>query len=168
MRWQNVKSECVRDSPHSGQLTEKRRQDEQDEQDAGMEHQGLTEKIIGCAMKVHSTLGPGFLESVYHSALAHELRKEGLEVECEKAISVKYDGIVVGEFSADILVEGMIVVELKANQALCAADEVQLVNYVVATGVETGLLLNFGAESLEFKRKFRTYRPKQPPKEFIL
>ena len=133
-----------------------------------MEHQDLTEKVIGCAMKVHSTLGPGFLESVYHNALAHELRKEGLEIECEKAIAVKYDRIVVGEFSADMLVEGKVVVELKANQALGAANEVQLVNYLVATGVETGLLLNFDAERLEFKRKFRTYRPKQPPKEFIL
>jgi GxxExxY protein len=146
----------------------KHRQDEQDEQDADMEHQELTEKIIGCAMKVHSTLGPGFLESVYHNALTHELRKEGLEVECEKAITVQYDGIVVGEFSADILAEGRVMVELKANQALSAANGVQLVNYLVATGVETGLLLNFGAERLEFKRKSRTYRPKQPPKDFIL
>ena len=127
----------------------------------------LTEKIIGCAMKVHSALGPGFLESVYHNALAHELRKEGLEVECEKAITVQYDGMVVGAFSADMLVQGRVMMELKANQALGPASEVQLVNYLVATGVETGLLLNFGAERLEFKRKFRTYRPKQPPKEFI-
>ena len=133
-----------------------------------MEENKLTEKIIGCAMKVHSALGSGFLESVYQNALAHELRKEKLEVECEKSIKVQYDGIVVGEFSADMLVEGRLMVELKANQALVTANEVQLVNYLTATGTNAGLLLNFGAERLGFKRKFKTYRPKQRPEDFIL
>ena len=126
-----------------------------------MEDQELTENIIGCAMKVHSTLGPGFLESVYQKALTHELNKAGLKVECEKAIAVHYDGVTVGEFSADMLVEDRVMLELKANQALAPANEVQLVNYLTATGVEIGLLLNFGAERLEFKRKSRTYRPKK-------
>ena len=126
-----------------------------------MEDQELTEKIIGCAMKVHSTLGPGFLESVYQKALAHELRKAGLKVECEKPITVYYDGVPVGDFSADMLVEDRVVLELKANQALAPANEVQLVNYLTATGIEVGLLLNFGGERLEFKRKTRTYRPKK-------
>lgn len=81
---------------------------------------------------------------------------------------VRYDGIVVGEFSADMLVEQSVMVELKANQALAPANEVQLVNYLTATGIEIGLLLNFGAERLEYKRKSRTYRPKQPPTEFTL
>jgi len=126
-----------------------------------MEEQELTEKIIGCAMKVHSTLGPGFLESVYQKALAYELRKAGLKVEGEKPIAVYYDGIPVGDFSADMLVEGRVMLELKANQALAPANEVQLVNYLTATGVEVGLLLNFGAERLEFKRKTRTYLPKK-------
>jgi len=121
----------------------------------------LTQTIIGCAMKVHSMLGPGFLESVYQKALAHELRKAGLKVECEKAITVHYDGVVVGDFSADMLVEDKIMVELKASQAIAPANEVQLVNYLTATRIEIGLLLNFGAEKLEFKRKTRTYRPKQ-------
>jgi GxxExxY protein len=133
-----------------------------------MEEHELTGKIIGCAMKVHSTLGPGFLESVYQKALAHELQKAGLRVECEKPITVRYDGIVVGEFSADMLVEQSVMVELKANQALAPANEVQLVNYLTATGIEIGLLLNFGAERLEYKRKNRTYRPKQSPKDFTL
>ena len=133
-----------------------------------MEEQAFTEKIIGCAMKVHSTLGPGFLESVYQKALANELRKAGLKVECEKPIAVQYDGISVGDFSADVLVEGRVILELKANQALAPANEVQLVNYLTATGIEIGLLLNFGAERLEFKRKSRTYRPKPLPKDFIL
>jgi GxxExxY protein len=133
-----------------------------------MEEQELTEKIIGCAMIVHSALGPGFLESVYAKALAHELRKAGLNVECEKLITVKYDGVVVGEFSADKLVEGKIMVEEKSVQALISAHEVQLVNYLTATGIEIGLLLNFGAQRLEYKRKSRTYRERQPPRDFIL
>jgi GxxExxY protein len=123
-----------------------------------MEEHQLTEKIIGCAMKVHSLLGPGFLESVYAKALAHELRKCGLKVECEKLITVIYDGVIVGEFSADKLVEEKVIVEEKAVQALIPAHEVQLVNYLTATGTEIGLLLNFGAPSLEFRRKSRSYR----------
>ena len=126
-----------------------------------MEDQELTEKIIGCAMKVHSTLGPGYLESVYQKALAHELAKAGLKVECEKPITVHYDHVAVGYFSADMLVEDRIMLELKANQALAPANEVQVVNYLTATRIEIGLLLNFGAARLEFKRKSRTYRPKK-------
>jgi GxxExxY protein len=125
-----------------------------------MEHEKLTEAIIGCAMKVHRTLGPDFLESVYQNALAHELRKAGLQVECEKSIKVTYDGVTVGDFSADMLVEGVVMIENKSAQALNPAHEVQLVNYLTATGIEIGLLLNFGAQQLEFKRKHRTYRPK--------
>ena len=127
---------------------------------AKIEDGGLTEKIIGCAMKVHSELGPGFLESIYQKALVHELEKAGLKVECEKAITVQYDGVTVGDFFADVLVEDGVILELKANHALVPANEVQLVNYLTATGIELGLILNFGAERLEFKRKTRTYRPK--------
>ncbi len=126
-----------------------------------MQHRELTEKVIRCAMTVHQTLGPGFLESVYQNALAYELRKADLEVECERRIQVTYDGIAVGDFSADMLIQGVILVENKAVQALVPAHEVQLVNYLTATGIEIGLLLNFGAERLEFKRKTRTYRPKE-------
>ena len=125
-----------------------------------MEYEHLTEKIIGCAMKVHGTLGPGFLESVYQNALAYELRKAGLKVECEAPLQVLYEGIVVGSFFADICVEGVVLIENKAVQSLAAAHEVQLVNYLTATGIEVGLLLNFGADRLEFKRKHRTYKPK--------
>jgi GxxExxY protein len=126
-----------------------------------MEKEELSAKIIGCAMKVHCALGPGFLESVYQKALAHELEKAGLKAVVEKPITVRYDGVVVGNFSADMLVEETIMLELKANQSLAPANEVQLVNYLTATGIEIGLLLNFGAERLEFKRKTRTYRPKK-------
>lgn len=125
-----------------------------------MEHEALTEQVIGCAMAVHRTLGPGFLEAVYQNALAHELRKAGLETAREKKIQVIYDGIVVGDFFADMLVQGVVMIEIKAIQKLAPTHEVQLVNYLTATGVDIGLLLNFGATSLEFKRKTRTYRPK--------
>jgi GxxExxY protein len=124
-----------------------------------MEDEALTQRIIGCAMAVHRTLGPGFLESVYQKALAHELQKAGLKVACECPIRVSYDGVDVGEFSADMLVEDRILIENKATRLLCAAHEVQLVHYLTATGIETGLLLNFGAESLQFKRKSRMYKP---------
>jgi GxxExxY protein len=133
-----------------------------------MEDQELTQKIIGCAMKVHSALGPGFLESVYQKALAHELRKAGLIVEWERPIAVFYDGVPVGDFSADMLVENRVMLELKANHAIAPANEVQLVNYLTATGIEIGLLLNFGAERLEFKRKTRTYRPRKEGEDFKL
>ena len=117
----------------------------------------LTGKVIGCAMKVHSTLGPGFLESVYEHALAHELRKAGVIFAEQQPIDVFYDGVTVGHFTADLLVQNRLIVELKAAQSLCEAHEVQLVNYLLATGINTGLLINFGAASLEFKRKSRQY-----------
>jgi len=115
----------------------------------------LAGKVIGLAMKVHSTLGAGFLESVYHKALVHELTKAGIPFESEKTLNVVYDGILVGEFAADLLVWNKLIVELKAVQTLATAHEVQTVNYLVATGIDTGLLINFGAERLEFKKKFR-------------
>ena len=111
-------------------------------------------------MAVHRTLGPGFLESVYQKALAVELQQAGLKVVCECPIRVTYAGVNVGDFSADMLVEDRILIENKAVHLLCVAHEVQLVHYLTATGIETGLLFNFGAESLQFKRKSRTYSPK--------
>ena len=120
----------------------------------------LTERIIGSAMKVHQALGPGFLESVYVKALAHELSKAGLQVECQRSIKVIYDGVEVGDFLADMLIQDAVLIESKAVRALAQAHEVQLVNYLTATGLEIGLLLNFGASSLEVKRKYRTYREK--------
>lgn len=111
-------------------------------------------------MKVHQALGPGFLESVYVKALGHELSKTGLLVEYSHAIKVVYDGVIVGNFIADILVEDKVLIESKAVGALKDAHEIQLVNYLAATGLEIGLLLNFGAPSLQIKRKYRTYRKK--------
>jgi len=121
----------------------------------------LCGQAIGAAMKVHSTLGPGFLESVYQSALIWELRKLGLKADAERPITVRYDGQVIGAFTADLLVNDSLIVELKAIQTLSKAHEVQLVNYLAATGLDQGLLLNFGAEGLEFKRKFRLPKNEQ-------
>jgi len=115
----------------------------------------LCGQIIGLAMNVHSTLGPGFLESVYQNALIWELRKGGLRSEAQKPISVKYDGQIVGAFAADLLVNDSVIVEVKAIQALAKPHELQLVNYLTATGLNEGLLLNFGSDRLEFKKKFR-------------
>lgn len=112
-------------------------------------------------MKVHGTLGQGFLESVYQNALALELRKAGMKVECEKKIQVTYDGVVVGDFAADMLINERVLIENKAVQVLAIAHEVQLVNYLTATGIDIGLLLNFGASRLEFKRKTKTYQPRK-------
>jgi GxxExxY protein len=124
----------------------------------------LCGQVIGAAMKVHSALGPGFLESVYQNALIWEVRKNGLKAEAQRPISVYYDGQLVGAFMADVLVNDSLIIELKAIQALAKTHEVQLVNYLVATGIGEGLLLNFGAERLEFKKKFRV--PKSEPVSF--
>ncbi len=115
----------------------------------------LCGKVIGLAMKVHSTLGPGFLESVYQNALIWELRKGGFKAEAERPISVHYDDQLVGAFTADLLVNDSLIVELKASQSLAKTHEVQLVNYLVATGLDEGLLLNF------FKKKFRVLKKEQ-------
>ena len=115
----------------------------------------LTEKVIGLAMKVHRTLGPGFLESVYLNALVHELRRAGLSAEVAQHITVRYENIIAGEFVADLIVNEVLLCELKAISSLSKTDEVQLVNYLTATNRDFGLLLNFGAPSLQFKRKYR-------------
>ena len=128
---------------------------------ADSNHYDLCGQVIGAAMKVHSTLGPGFLESVYQNALILELQKLEVTVEGQKPITVHYDGKVVGLCTADLLTNGSLIVELKANQLLAKAHEVQLVNYLVATGINEGLLLNFGAERLEYKKKFRLPKNEQ-------
>jgi GxxExxY protein len=101
----------------------------------------LCGQVIGAAMKVHSALGPGFLESVYQNALIWELQKSGFKVDAQRPITVHYDSQVVGVFIADILVNDLLMLELKANQLVAKAHEVQLVNYLVATGIDEGLLL---------------------------
>jgi GxxExxY protein len=124
-----------------------------------MEDEDLTRRIIGCAMTVHRTLGHGFLEAVYQKALAIELQQAGMKVVCECPIRVMYAGVNVGDYAADMLVEDRILIGNKDVRSISVAHEVQLVHYLTATGIDTGLLFNFGAERLQFKRKSRTYRP---------
>ncbi len=120
-----------------------------------IKYKELTEKIIGCAYRVYNKMGYGFLESVYEKCLLIELRKVGLHAESQKPITVYYDDEVVGEFIADIIVENTIILELKSVRRVLRAHEVQLVNYLVATGKSVGLVLNFGEHKVEIKRKVR-------------
>lgn len=102
---------------------------------------------------MHKTLGAGFLEKIYVQAVAHELRKAGVNFELEKRLKDSYDGTLLGEFIADMDVEGVVIVEFKCCKALNAEHEAQLLNYLKATGRRVGLLLNFGRRTLEIKRK---------------
>jgi GxxExxY protein len=112
----------------------------------------FTEAIIGCAFRVANTLGVGFLEKVYENALAHELRKAGLMVEQQKPLDVWYDGIVVGIYVADLFVEGLIPVELKAAKAIDDIHLAQVLNQLKASKLSVGLLFNFGTSKLGIKR----------------
>ena len=127
-----------------------------------MEDKELTEKIIACAFRTHQTLGAGFLEKVYENAMWIELQKCGLHARQQAPVAVFYDEQQVGEYFADLLVEEKVICELKAVQALTLEHETQLVNYLTATGLNTGLLLNFG-KSISVKRKFREYRKPETP-----
>ena len=112
----------------------------------------ITEHIIGCAYTVGNQLGCGFLEKVYENALAHELRKAGLGADQQQAIEVRYDGVVVGDYMADLLVEKCVVVELKAVKALDDVHLAQCLNYLKATGLHVCLLINFGNPKVEVRR----------------
>lgn len=114
--------------------------------------------ILDCCKNIRQQLGPGYLESVYKNAMIIELRKHQLKYEVEKPIQVFYDGHLVGNFKADIIVENKLILELKATNGLSIANEVQLVNYLTSTGIDDGLLINFGCNKLQVKRKFRIYR----------
>ena len=118
----------------------------------------LIKMIMNCTANIRRQLGPGYVESVYKNAMLVELEKNGLAYEVEKPIKVYYDGTLVGDFYADIIVENRLILELKAVSNLHMAHEIQLVNYLTATGIDDGLLINFGSETLQFKRKFRIYR----------
>ncbi len=120
-----------------------------------MIHKDLTEKIIACAYRVYNRMGSGFVESVYEKCMVIELLKIGLPVETQKAIKVFYEGELVGEFMADMIVNDTVILELKAIRQLAKAHEVQLVNYLAATGKPVGLLINFGEDKVEVKRKLR-------------
>ncbi len=111
----------------------------------------LTEKIIGCAYAVSNTLGSGFVEKVYENALTHQVRKIELRVRQQYPIKVQYDGIIVGEFFADLLVEEQVLIELKAVKLMDEAHSAQALNYLRATGLPVCLLINFGRPRIEVR-----------------
>ena len=131
-----------------------------------MDDDAITEIIIGCAFEVHNKLGSDFLEKVYENALCIELRKKELKVEQQSSIKVWYEGQVIGYYAADLWVEDRIIVELKAVQFLTKEHELQVVNYLTATKVDTGLLINFGS-SVQVKRKYRKYKIPQSDKSIL-
>jgi GxxExxY protein len=130
--------------------------DSQDLQDAKGLHVELSRKIIGCCFEVINELGAGFLESVYEKALYIALTESGLAVERQKPIEVRFRSQIVGDFYADLLVEGKILVELKAVKAIAPEHQAQIINYLNATGTPVGLLINFGNPRLEYKRFTRS------------
>ncbi|HUB16432.1 MAG TPA: GxxExxY protein [Acetobacteraceae bacterium] len=112
----------------------------------------MTEQVIGCAFTVANTLGSGFLDKVYENALALELREAGLSVQQQRAATVTYKGVLIGEYIADLLVEGTIIIELKTVRALDRAHRAQCLNYLRATGKSLCLLINFGTPRIEIQR----------------
>jgi GxxExxY protein len=134
--------------------------DSQDLQDVKTPHEELSHQIIGCSFDVINVLGAGFLESVYERALHIALTESGLAVERQKPIEVRFRSQVVGDFYADLLVEGKILVELKAVKAIAPEYQAQIINYLNATGISVGLLINFGNPRLEYKRFTRSKSPK--------
>jgi GxxExxY protein len=125
-------------------------------------NRALTERIIGAALRIHSELGPGFLESIYEEALAVELRLLGLAFERQKPVPIFYRGQPIGEHRLDLLVQGCVVVELKAIAALETIHFAIARSYLKALGLNDGLLLNFAATRLVIKRIGREYRPHSP------
>lgn len=116
-------------------------------------YKDLTYKIIGAAMEVHSVLGPGYLEAVYQNAMAREFKLRKIDYEEQVNLHVDYKGNVIGEYRADYLVDDKVVVEIKAIKRISEIQEAQLINYLKGTGYKVGLLINFGALSLEHIRR---------------
>ncbi len=119
----------------------------------------LIKKVMDCGFRVHLALTPGYVEEVYKKAMMIELADAGLHAQKEVQIPVSYKGQIVGNYYADIIVENRLILELKAVEHITKAFEVQLVNYLTATGIDHGLLINFGSEKYEPKRKYRIYTP---------
>ena len=127
-----------------------------------MDTETLIKTIIDAAYRVRSSFMPGYLESIYENALIVELEDLGLKVQSQKPLSVIHKNRVIGEFKIDLLVEDSVIVEIKSVNQISSAHEMQLVNYLTITGINNGLLINFGnLEKLEVKRKYRLCRPKQ-------
>ena len=121
-----------------------------------MEINDLTYKIIGCAYKVHNVLGPGFLEKVYENALTIELRKLGIPARQQVKLPVLYEGEPVGVYFPDLWIENQLIIELKAVITLAPEHELKLIHYLAATGIDNGLLINFG-DTVQVRRKFRQH-----------
>lgn len=134
--------------------------DNQDGQDieprTELKHEAITKAVIGCAFEVINELGAGFLESVYERALLLALRQKGLSVVAQHPVTVMFRGECVGDFYADLFVEEKVIVELKAVKAIAPEHQAQIINYLNATGIEVGLLINFGNPRLEYKRFTRS------------
>jgi GxxExxY protein len=124
-----------------------------------MEINNLTHTIIGCAFKVHSVLGFGFLEKVYENSLRIELERLGIAVLQQEKLNVFYEGQLVGDYVPDLWLPEKLIIEVKSVQNLAKEHEVKLIHYLAATQINDGLLINFG-QSVQVKRKFREYRPK--------
>ena len=132
--------------------------DGQAQQDERLKYSDITQSVIGCAFEVINELGAGFLESVYEKALLLALVQKGLSVQSQHPIRVMFRGHGVGDFYADLLVEGKVIVELKAVKAIAPEHQAQIINYLNATGIEVGLLINFGNPRLEYRRFTRSRR----------
>ena len=126
-------------------------------------HAGITDRILKCFYRAGNKMGHGFLESVYHNVMFHELTKEGLRVRSKTKLPVYYDGKVVGDFEADLIVEGCVLIEIKAARAIDPSALAQTINYLRASEIEVGLLLNFGPK-LEFRRLVFESSRKQDPR----
>ncbi|HRK26751.1 MAG TPA: GxxExxY protein [Chitinophagales bacterium] len=125
-------------------------------------HKEITDKVLKTFYQVYNELGFGFLERVYQNAMFYELKSQGFNCETEKPIKVYYRNLLVGEYRADMVIDNKVIVELKATEILVYENELQLINYLKASEIEVGLLLNFGHKP-EFKRKILTNENKKIP-----
>ena len=125
---------------------------------SGLDDENLIEEIIGATYEVRKRLAQGYLESTYENALIVELQMRGLFVENQVSMEVDYKGVVVGVFKADLLVEKRVIIEIKAVSQLNKIHELQLVNYLTTTHIDHGILVNFGGDKFEVKRKYREYK----------
>lgn len=126
-------------------------------------HADLTGDIIGAFYHVYNTLGYGFLEAVYQNALMVTLRKRGHHVDVRQPVEVRFEGVIVGNYFADLIVNRIVIIELKSVETLCDAHEAQLLNYLRATDIEVGLLLNFGPKPQVKRRIPRNSCGRNPP-----
>ncbi|MGD0004500.1 MAG: GxxExxY protein [Anaerolineaceae bacterium] len=124
-------------------------------------YEEITNKILAACFEVSTELGAGFLESVYQNALMIALQEKGLTIEREYPLEVSFRGQIVGQFYADILVEGKIILELKAVSVLSDIHKAQVINYLKATGIEVGLLVNFGSPKVEYRRFDNRFKKEQ-------